>query len=99
MCVETLLASRQMPARKPMEPATLEQTKTRVLVVDDNADVANSLSRLLNLLGHDARPVYCGQAAIDTASEWVPHLVLVDLNLPDVPGYEVAKTIRARLTQ
>lgn len=67
----------------------------RILVVDDNADSADSLARLLVLLRHDAKSVHCGAQAIELARSWKPDVVLVDLHLPDMSGYEVATAIRA----
>lgn len=67
----------------------------RILVVDDNADSADSLARLLILLRHDAKSVHSGAQAIELARSWKPDVVLVDLHLPDISGYDVAKSIRS----
>jgi CheY-like chemotaxis protein len=67
---------------------------SRVLVVDDNRDAANSLVMLLRCLGYDARAAYNGQEALDTAEEFAPRVVLLDLRLPVIDGYEVARRLR-----
>jgi len=67
----------------------------RVLVVDDNVDSANSLSRLLALDGHDVRMAYDGAGALASAVAAPPDAILLDLGLPDRNGYEVAVEMRA----
>lgn len=69
-------------------------TPTRILVVDDNADAAESLSRLLRLTGHETRAVFDGPSALEAVGGFQPHLVLLDLGLPEMDGYEVARRIR-----
>jgi DNA-binding response OmpR family regulator len=67
----------------------------RVLVVEDNADLAAGLEYNLKLEGYDVRVADDGRAGISLATEWSPHLVVLDLMLPGVDGYEVLRTIRA----
>ena len=67
----------------------------RVLVVDDNLDVADSLREVLKLKGLDARSVYLGELAVVVAKAWLPCLVLLDISLSDISGIEVARRIRA----
>jgi CheY-like chemotaxis protein len=62
--------------------------------VDDNQDAAVSLATLLRLQGHDVRVVHDGVAAIAQASSFLPHMVFLDLGMPDMDGYEVARVIR-----
>jgi PAS domain S-box-containing protein len=66
----------------------------RVLVVEDNVDAAESLSALLRLWGHEVRMVHDGLAAIDAAREQHPEVVLLDIGLPGLDGYQVAKRLR-----
>src|SRR2546423_7331794 len=66
----------------------------RILLCDDNADAADTLRLLLESEGHDAQVCHSGLACIEKARHWQPHLVLVDIGLPDVSGYAVAKEIR-----
>jgi PAS domain S-box-containing protein len=66
----------------------------RILVVDDNRDSAESLATLLRLLGNDVRTAYEGRQALVVAGSYRPDAVLLDLGLPGLNGYEVAKHIR-----
>jgi PAS domain S-box-containing protein len=66
----------------------------RVLVVDDNADAADSLAILLRTGGHDARAEYTGVAAVQVAGEFRPDVVFVDLAMPVMDGLEVARRLR-----
>ena len=67
----------------------------RVLVVDDNVDSADSLKFLVDSMGHETRAVYDGPAAIASAEEFSPDVVLLDLGMPVMSGYEVARALRA----
>ena len=67
----------------------------RILVVDDNIDAAESLSMLLESLGHQIRMAHTGPAALKTALDFGPDLVLLDIGLPGLSGYEVARRFRA----
>jgi signal transduction histidine kinase len=66
----------------------------KVLVIDDNVDLAESLATLLRLEGHTVQTVHEGQAALATARTSRPEVVLLDLGLPGVDGYEVARQLR-----
>jgi PAS domain S-box-containing protein len=68
----------------------------RILVVDDNRDAADSLGMLMRMMGNDVRIVYDGQTALDAAREFKPAAILLDIGLPIVNGYEVAREIRRR---
>jgi two-component system, sensor histidine kinase len=76
-------------------PATGSGARRRVMVVDDSVDGAESMSILLEMLGHDVRVMYDGAAAIATASEFRPEVVLLDIGLPGIDGYQVARALRA----
>jgi len=84
-------------------PATASTNETppprlagrRVLVVDDNVDGAESLAVLLRISGHTTATVHSGQAALDTARAFAPEVVFLDIGLPGMSGYEVAKQFRA----
>ncbi|HKB06523.1 MAG TPA: GAF domain-containing protein [Gemmataceae bacterium] len=67
----------------------------RVLVVDDNRDAADSLTVLLTMLGHDVRTAHDGLAAVAAAREFRPEVVLMDIGMPRLNGYEAARRIRA----
>jgi signal transduction histidine kinase len=68
--------------------------KSRILIVDDNKDLATSLARLLKILGHDVEVVYDGRKGIETARTYRPNVVLLDIGLPNLDGYQVARTLR-----
>ncbi len=85
--------ARQPQPTKDASPPV--QSRMRVLVVDDNMDAANALVMLLQIVGHDARVVYSGVEATKSALEYQPHLVLMDIGMPDMDGYAVAKEMRA----
>ena len=77
----------------PLEPAA-QPVKTRILIVDDNKDLAGSLARLLRILGHDVEVVFEGRKGIVTARTYRPRVVLLDIGLPNLDGYHVARTLR-----
>ena len=66
----------------------------RVLVVDDNEDAAKTLAMILTLDGHDVRAVFSASAALEQVREFEPDVVLLDIGLPVMDGYEVARRIR-----
>lgn len=66
----------------------------RILVVDDEVDAAHALVQLLGMRGHDAREAHDGPAALEAARELRPEIVLLDLGLPEMDGYEVAARLR-----
>jgi CheY-like chemotaxis protein len=69
--------------------------RRRVLVVDDNEDAASMLAMLLRSWGHEVAVVGDGPAAIDAVAEQRPDVVLLDIGLPGMSGYEVARALRA----
>jgi len=85
--------------RIPTRPITTSSTATptrRILVVDDNRDAAESLALLLQLMGHETRAVYDGLEAVEAAKKFQPDVVLLDIGLPKLDGYEAARRIRAQ---
>lgn len=70
------------------------QPALRVLIVDDNEDAAEMLSLMLERLGHHVQSVACGRDVLDAVTRFRPELVLLDLGLPDISGYEVAQQLR-----
>jgi len=77
-----------------LRPTTRERRPARVLMVEDNPDAAESLVMILELLGHHVRVVHDGIAALETARANLPDIMLVDIGLPGMNGYEVARAIR-----
>jgi CheY-like chemotaxis protein len=69
----------------------------KVLIVDDNRDAAMSLSMLTSLWGHDSRIAYDGQEALELADDFVPDVVLLDLAMPRMDGFEACRQIRERV--
>jgi CheY-like chemotaxis protein len=82
------------PARP--RPSGLQQTPTlrRILVVDDSEDSAASLAMLLTILGNETRTAHDGLEAVDAAERFRPEIVLLDIGLPRLNGYEAARRIR-----
>jgi PAS domain S-box-containing protein len=67
----------------------------RILVVDDNVDAASTVAELLVMLGNDVQVVHDGLAAVSAAAGMRPDIVLLDIGLPGIDGYEAARRIRA----
>jgi len=78
----------------PSQPARRSGQTSRVLVVDDNVDAADMLVMMLQMFGHEVKAAYSGHAALETAVEYQPDFVLLDIGLPDMNGYEVAQHLR-----
>jgi len=85
-------------------PATLGQlpagdgartARQRILVVDDNVDAAESLGTMLTFSGHDVRVAHNGSEALATAREFSPDVMILDLGMPEMDGYAVARAVRA----
>ena len=82
------------PVQQP-SLTTATSRSLRVLIIDDNVDLADSLSELLVFDGHEAIVAYNGSEGLAKARELSPDVVLCDIGLPEMDGYEVAKVIRA----
>jgi len=67
----------------------------RVLVADDNEDAAGSLAELLRIGGHDVRTAHDGREAVQVVQEFAPDIVILDLGMPHVDGFEAARRIRS----
>ena len=65
--------------------------------MDDNVDAAESLAVLLKANGHEVRAVHDGPSALEAAREYHPNLILLDIGLPGMNGFEVAKKVREEL--
>ncbi|MDB5309973.1 MAG: hybrid sensor histidine kinase/response regulator [Gemmataceae bacterium] len=79
-----------------LEPGRHTGRALRVLVVEDNVDAADSLSMLLRLYGQEVQVARTGPAALELASASRPDVVLLDIGLPGMDGYEVARRLRVR---
>ena len=89
-----LLLPTQEPPPRSDGPKATALSRTRILVVDDNRDSADSLEMLLRLKGNDIRIAYDGLEAVEVAETFRPELVLLDIGLPKLNGYDVARRIR-----
>lgn len=78
----------------PITDRSSAPSPLKILVVDDKADTAKTLSLLLQLDGHDARPAFGGVEGLEAAENFEPDVVFLDLGLPVMDGYEVAERIR-----
>lgn len=66
----------------------------RILVVDDNQDSALSLAMMLSIMGHETSTAHDGESAVKAAESFLPEVILLDIGLPKLNGYEVAQQIR-----
>ena len=92
------LAAREDPApiapTTPTAAAPHSKPRRRVLAVDDNLDSVASLQMMLRIMGHDVRVAHDGAEAVEVAAEFEPELILLDIGLPRLNGYEAARQIR-----
>jgi PAS domain S-box-containing protein len=85
---------------QPLEPAVPEaatneaERKRRILVVDDNRDSANSMALMLRLMGNDVRTAHDGVQAVELAESFRPEVVLMDVGMPRLNGYEATRRIK-----
>jgi PAS domain S-box-containing protein len=94
------LPCRSSAARSSVEPPPVAERKgataaRKILVADDNQDAANTLAMLLRLGGHEVHTAHGGQAALALAAAVHPEIALLDIGMPDLDGYEVARRLRA----
>jgi CheY-like chemotaxis protein len=83
-----------VPASRPVARATLHARRLRVLIVDDNVDAAESLRMLLDADGHRIAISHDGHAALEHAAALQPDVIFLDIGLPGLDGYEVARRLR-----
>ncbi|HEY7640831.1 MAG TPA: PAS domain S-box protein [Steroidobacteraceae bacterium] len=92
----------RLPARlaaietQPATAAHLIERSRRVLIADDNEDAAVSLSMLLDSMGHETKVVHDGMAAFEEAETFQPEVMIVDIDMPKLNGYQVAQMVRSR---
>jgi two-component system CheB/CheR fusion protein len=90
--------SKEAPSEQvtdPLAPNGRARSRSqRVLVVDDNADIRESTAMMLSLIGHETRVAGSGEEALRLAAKFQPTVILLDIGLPDLSGYEVARRLR-----
>jgi PAS domain S-box-containing protein len=88
----------EIPLRESARPreddAQHTLAKRRILIVDDNRDSADSLAQLLTIMGHEVGTAYDGEQAVDAAQVLRPEVVLLDIGMPKLNGYEACRRIR-----
>ncbi|MET0216179.1 MAG: ATP-binding protein [Vicinamibacterales bacterium] len=82
-----------VPARRP--PPSDSASAPHVLVIDDNVDATNALNRLLRIMGYSVTIAYDGKSGIDLAQQLRPDVILLDIGLPHMDGYAVARHLRS----
>ena len=90
----TAVASASAATARASDAASTPAVARRVLVVDDNVDAATTLGQLLKSLGHETRVVHDGPSALTAAAEFRPDVVLLDIGMPGMDGYEVARRLQ-----
>jgi CheY-like chemotaxis protein len=88
-----LLQESALPAKNTRRVQALPSR--RVLIVDDSRDGGDSLAMLLRVLGAEVALAHSGRQALDSVKTFQPHVVLLDIGMPGMDGYEVARRIRA----
>jgi len=91
-----LAPAQAMPQSTVVPIAVAAQRARRVLIVDDNRDAADSLGALLRVLGAEVRVVHSGPSALEMLDGFRPEVVFLDIGMPEMDGYEVARRIRGR---
>jgi len=91
-----IVSDRAAPAPVSSAARELAPASLRILVADDSVDGAESLARLLGALGHDADVAFDGQAALDGMAQHAYDAAILDIGMPRVNGYEVARRVRAQ---
>jgi CheY-like chemotaxis protein len=78
-----------------MTPESERRHPRRVLIIDDNQDLAESLAACLRVAGHDVEIALEGMSGVEIARRSLPDIVLCDIRLPDIDGYQVTQALRA----
>ena len=92
-----LMVQERQPKEKDNGELQQESARSsghRLLVVDDNQDAAISLAMLLRLQGHEVRVAHSGLAAMEMTKTYIPHAIFLDIGMPGMDGYEVARRLR-----
>jgi PAS domain S-box-containing protein len=84
------------PVASPRDRARISPSARRILVVDDNVDAAESFADLLKEMGHEVRIANDGKVALELNKEWQAEVIFLDIGLPGIDGYEVARQMRVQ---
>ena len=90
------LPAGSVAASTPVEPLSMPRGGSHILVVDNNGQVAHSLGQLVGSWGYDVRVVYDGLATLREVASWRPIVVLLDIGMPGMDGYEVTRQLRSQ---
>jgi signal transduction histidine kinase/DNA-binding response OmpR family regulator len=93
--LSTLVEAPKQETPKSADVARTGGDQLRILVVDDNVDAADSVAWLLRTKKHEVCVAHDGRAAVEVAGHFLPQVVVLDLGLPELDGYEVARRLRA----
>jgi CheY-like chemotaxis protein len=88
------LDARSTPAVVGGDETSIGSPRHRILVVDDNQDAADTLATLLKMLGHDTQKTHDGLQALKAAEDDRPEIILLDIGMPGMSGYDVCRRIR-----
>jgi CheY-like chemotaxis protein len=86
--------SAEIPAVETLPDPATAGGGLKILVIDDNRDAADACAMLLELSGHHVQTAYTGLRGLELAESFHPHVLLLDIGLPDLNGYELAAQIR-----
>jgi two-component system, chemotaxis family, CheB/CheR fusion protein len=97
--VKLPLSSSTAPSELPQTPAIASKNRLKVLVVEDYADIAETISELLRQHGHEVEAVSDGRAALELLTTFSPDVAFIDIGLPVMDGYELARRIAQRMPE
>jgi PAS domain S-box-containing protein len=91
-----IVVEASVPPTAERDAAAAPKSSLRILIVDDNKDGADSLAMMLKIMGNDTRTAYDGQEGVEQAEQYRPDVVLFDIGLPKLNGYEACRRIRGQ---
>ena len=94
VCLPRLVGASDTDVSSVHGPSTVAQTRRRILVVDDNRDSASSMATMFKLLGHEVQMTHDGFDALQVAEQFRPEVVLMDVGMPRLDGYQATRRIR-----
>ena len=91
---EPVVPQQAKASPEELQSNILPTSKSRILIVDDNEAAADGLAKLMNLHGHITHACYSGTEALAMVSKFTPTLILLDIGMPEMDGFEVARRLR-----